>query len=190
MAKKANPQGKGGHLLSSNWFPAIQLQQKSNTQIISDYVLSMLVLSAEFSFRPAAGNQYYLYLWKGVLRLSLIPENKRPDGDIECLAVCELGEDLTWRVQLKSGEHLSDVALDWLQGFVDRIKEKFTASKSFSSLLPHYEATLPFYRRLFAAGLAKSLSLSAGNTGLLHLKAPLSAAPLQRLTNQVKILPG
>ena len=76
MAKIANPQGKGGDLLTIHWLPVIKLQEKSEQQIMSDYVTSMLILSAEFGFKPVRGAIYYLYLWKKTLRLSLIKHEK------------------------------------------------------------------------------------------------------------------
>lgn len=173
MAKVANPQGKGEHLLSTLWFSVVILQDKSDPQIINDYVLAMLVLSAKFSFKPVTGSKYFLYLWKGQLRLSLIPEDKCQIEDVECIAFCELRADLTWQVELKKTEKLSLCAQESLQEFVNALQSRVDKASSFAELLPYYEETLPFYRRLYAAGLAKSLSLSASKSGLLNGKPKL-----------------
>ncbi|BDX08674.1 hypothetical protein [Planctobacterium marinum] len=173
MAKIANPQGKGNHLLSNHWFEDVQLQVKSADQIFSDYILSMLVLSAEFSFKPVPDNEYFLYLWKGQLRLSLIPARKCNFPEVECLAVCFLNADLTWKVILHPQQALSSKAKEWLQNFAEAMQSQIERADSFRELLPYYEESLPFYRRLYASGLAKSLTKSAQKIRLLDKKPEL-----------------
>lgn len=177
MAKVANPQGKGNHLLSNHWFPLLRIPTKSNDKILSDYVLSVLVLSAEFSFKPVTDTAYTLYLWKGVLRLSLIPRHKCQIENVEYLADCHLDNDLTWRVNLKDWTLFSNLAKHWFSCFAEKIENKLVTSHRFQDALPFYEESLPFYRRLYASGLAKSLSLSAQQTGLLQCKPALKQLP-------------
>lgn len=160
MAKIANPQGKGGDLLTIHWLPVIKLQEKSEQQILSDYATSMLVLSAEFGFKPVKGALYHLYLWKNVLRLSLIPFGKCPTGDIYPIAECQLCNDLTWCVQFIPAGSMCHQVTEFLQTYSNKFEDHLDTNKTLTETLPFYEQDLPFYRRLYASGLAKSLSLS------------------------------
>lgn len=160
MAKIANPQGKGGDLLTIHWLPVIKLQEKSEQQIMSDYVTSMLILSAEFGFKPVRGAIYYLYLWKKTLRLSLIPFEKCPKDDIFPVADCQLREDLTWNVKFIVADTMCHQVTEFLKAFSNKFEDHLHKDKTLTETLPFYERDLPFYRRLYASGLAKSLSLS------------------------------
>ena len=179
MAKIANPQGKGRDLLTNHWIPVINLQKKTGQQIISDYVKSMLILSAEFGFKPVQEATYFLYLWKSTLRLSLIPFEKRPKGDIHPIAACELRDDLTWRVNFRSPDNLSEPVVIFLRDFSNNVENHLSQDKTLMDILPFYEAELPFYRRLYAAGLAKSLSLSLKQERLENKKAGVMASSLR-----------
>lgn len=171
MAKVANPQGKGGDLLTTHWLPVIKLQKKPEQQITFDYLASMLVLSAEFSFKPVPGTQYFLYLWKGTLRLSLIPFVKKPTGSIDPIAQCELRRDLTWQLDFLSRAQLSPKVIQFIEAFSEKFADHLDKDVTIKETLPFYEAELPFYRRLYAAGLAKSLSLSLQQSRLENKKA-------------------
>jgi len=168
MAKIANPQGKGGHLLSNHWLPVIRLEEKSESQIMNSYIKSMLVLSAEFNFRPVPEVDYDLYLWKGVKRLSLIPFEKRPGGDIEPIAHCQLLTDMTWQVEILHSEQLSSQVKTHLQDFAQHFGQYLQSKKNLQDSLPTFVEELPFYRRLYASGLAKSLSFSIERQNLQH----------------------
>lgn len=160
MAKVANPQGKGADLMTIHWLPVIKLQEKSEQHIITDYVKSMLILSAEFNFKPVYSAQYYLYLWGQTLRLSLIPFDKCPDAKVYPIAECQLRTDLTWCVDFIDSATLHERAKAFLVDFSEKFEKHLGADNTLSETLPFYEADLPFYRRLYAAGLAKSLSMS------------------------------
>lgn len=185
MAKIANPQGKGTDLLTNHWIPVINLQKKTEQQIISDYVKSMLILSAEFGFKPVPDAKYFLYLWKNTLRLSLIPFEKRPEGDIHPIAACELLDDLTWNVNFMSPDKLTEKVAIYLKDFSARFENHLGNDKTLMETLPFYEAELPFYRRLYAAGLAKSLSLSLKQERLENKKVSEMTSLLRLGTNEL-----
>ncbi len=77
---QANPQGKGAvpvldalHALQA-WQPDV----KSADQILREFCLSTLVLSARFDFRVVPGNTYYLY--HGAPRLAAFADFARRVG--------------------------------------------------------------------------------------------------------------
>ena len=120
----------------------------------------MLILSAEFNFKPVCSTEYYLYLWNRTLRLSLIPFQKRPPGEVFPIAQCQLRTDLTWEVNFIESEQLAEPVEIFLVNFSAKFENHLGTDNTLTETLPFYEEELPFYRRLYAASLAKSLSMS------------------------------
>ena len=105
MNKKpqGNPQGKGAMPLLAAWdkLSPSKVEVKSADQILSQYFTSLLILSAEFHFKPVPHQDYYLYENAGDPQLTMISPDEwaGPSPYGACLAkVRQLG-DLTWDVQ-------------------------------------------------------------------------------------------
>lgn len=185
-SKNPNPQGKGLVPVMQQWaqFRPQQLSLKPSHQLFADYFTSLLMLSADFQFKPVVGQQYYLYLKDGRWKLSLIePERWSHSKSGDCLGSCQLHEDMTWSLApvntLQANSELAVALEDFYRHFVDHMD----CDKPVKSFLPYFAAQLPFYARMAANGLAKSIDLSSqgsplleqsGRAWLRHSSTPLS----------------
>ncbi len=189
MKTGANPQGKGLVPVLDAWRASqpASVQAKSPRRILADYFTTMLVLSAEFAFKPRPGITYFLYRSSDGWTLSLVsPEEwgRRSPGTY--LGCCELSTDMTWHLQVRDDLDAHPILVEALQDFHDGFIQLLDRAAPLEESLPYYAEQLPYYRRLLAAGLASSLSQSlalAGLTGtsgrqwLQNLPAPSLAAP-------------
>ncbi len=169
MSKNPNPQGKGLTPVLDAWrgLQPAGAQAKSPQQVLTDYFTTLLVLSAEFSFKPAPGVSYFLYLRGSRWILSLISPPEwagRLPGP--CLGRCELQTDMTWTLTPENGIADSSELRAALGAFQSGFVELLDSDSTLEASLPHYVAHLPYYRRLLAAGLANSLSQSLALAGL------------------------
>ncbi len=162
-----NPQGKGCVPLLQDWQanrPGM-LRPKTPLQIIRDYLLSALVLAANFRFRPVPGQYYYLYCDAQQWHLSLIGPGEwgeRKPG--EFVGSCRLQTDMTWHIEfdnLREGSLPARRITEFIDGFTSDLSSR----RSLLAGLPFYEKQLPYYRRMLATGLAASLQHSITDTG-------------------------
>lgn len=166
---EGNPQGKGSVpvLDALNALRPFQPSQKTAEQILRDFCLSTLVLSAKFDFRVVPGKHYHLYAVKRGWQLSLIAPAewgaRQPGAYVAC---CELHTDMTWSLTLDASVAEDDGLLRALEqhlaGFIDRVSE----ARSLEEALPVYEAKLPYQQRLMATALSSSLQTSLLVSGL------------------------
>jgi len=143
------------------------LKAKDARTLMNDYAISLLVLSAQFRFKPVVGNVYYLYRAEGEWRLSLIAPWEWTDTRYgSYIGRCCLRTDMTWK--LTPAEDLSchrDLVAD-LAGFFRNFADSLTSQDTLESGLPFYVPHLPFYQRLLATGLASSIKRTAQISGL------------------------
>ena len=163
MPLNPNPQGKGLVPVLEHWesHRPTDVAAKPPRQLLGDYLVSLLILSASFGFKPVAERGYHLYLCDGQWQLSLIAPWEWPNVATRLYAgECQLRTDMTW--QLTPSENLQDypelvAALEAFQaGFV----ELLSSDAPLEDDLPLYVARLPFYQRLLATGLSASLRRS------------------------------
>lgn len=170
MKTNPNPQGKGLVPVLDAW-QSVQpegVAAKSAPRLLADYLVSLLVLSAEFSFKPVPGNPYYLYWQEEQWLLSMIsPQEWGQRQPGECLGECLLGFDMTWHLVPESGQAMSDGLQEEIRQFSARFGEQLASSQPLEETLPFYVRQLPFYRRLLATGLASSLQSSIKSGGQL-----------------------
>jgi hypothetical protein len=169
MANHGNPQGKGLTPVLEQWRAAQPSLVRSRTprEVLADYFTTLLVLSAEFSFRPAPGVSYFLYLREGRWELSLIAPaewgERRPGP---CLGRCELLPDMSWSLETAEGLEQQPELLAALEAFRTGFAAMLDRDGNLEDSLPFYVRELPYYRRLLAAGLANTLSRSLARSGL------------------------
>lgn len=167
-ADAGNPQGKGvvGFLQDWHYSSPRHVVPKSSGRLLADYFTSLLVLSSEFGFKPAYERRYHLYRWQGRWQLSLVSPDEwnRDDRRRAHVGACILHRDATWSIEpsrnLGEPGPLSDALADAYDGFMQRLDRQAPLEDE----LPVYEAALPYYQRLFASALSRSLrrSLDAG----------------------------
>jgi hypothetical protein len=166
---EGNPQGKGAVpvLDALNALRPYQPSEKSAEQILKEFCLSTLVLSARFDFRVVPGKTYYLYRVNCDWRLSLIAPcewgGRCPGPHV---AQCELKPDMTWNLVLAQSvaedAELLAALEQHLEGFINRISE----AGKLEEALPIYESQLPYQQRLMATALSSSLQTSLLISGL------------------------
>lgn len=166
-----NPQGKGqvGFLQDWHYSSPRTVVAKPSGQLMADYFTSLLVLSADFKFKPAFGTSYYLYRDEPRWMLSLISPDEwnTPDKHTGFVGTCQLHEDSTWSIEpgenlLKRGP-VAEAVGSYYEGFVEKLK----THAALEDELPIYEGHLPYYQRLFAAALSRSLKASMAQGGQL-----------------------
>ena len=164
QAGTPNPQGKGlvGFLQDWEYAKPQGVVAKPAGRILADYFTSLLILSAAFKFKPAFGTEYYLYRDEAGWSLSLIsPDEWGTSARAECfVGTCMLHGDSTWSIEpsdnLKNPGPIADAVGEFYAGFVD----KLDSHNPLEEELPFYAGKLPYYQRLFAAALSRSLRSS------------------------------
>lgn len=159
-----NPQGKGqiGFLLDWHYSAPRHVVAKPPEQLLADYFTSLLVLSADFKFRPVFGTEYFLYLEGARWSLSLLSPDDWNSDDKRAAFVgaCVLHDDSTWSIAPSENLSHSAPIAEGLASFYAGFVERLDVDQSLESELPFYEGQLPYYQRLFAAALSRSLKLS------------------------------
>lgn len=184
-----NPQGKGqvGFLLDWHYSSPRGVVAKPPAQVLADYFTSLLVLSAAFKFKPVYEKDYYLYCAGSQWSLSPVSPEEWDTAEKRAAFVgtCVLHADSTWSIapskNLSSPGAVADAISRFYDGFVDKLR----STRPLEDELPFYEATLPYYQRLFAAALSRSLKLSLFRGGQLSIA---SADWLERLPQSANLM--
>ena len=166
-----NAQGKGLVPLLSDLenFKPQASPTRAPAQLLAEYFSSILVLSTHFRFKPVAGKDYYLYLKQDNWQLSMIePQRWSQDRRGIYLGRCQLQPDMTWTIDVIEDIEQQPELQAALRTFQQRLTEHLDSDIPIEQQLPFYEASLPFYARLSATGLAKSLSASFAAHGMLQ----------------------
>lgn len=178
-----NPEGKGqvGFLLDWAYSSPRAVVAKRAPQLLADYFTSLLVLSSAFKFKPVFGKDYYLYQDGTSWALSLIsPDEWNNDAKRQAfVGRCVLNEDATWSIEPSGNIGKKGNVDDALAGFYDSFIDKLRSQQVLEDELPIYEAGLPYYQRLFAAALSRSLkeSMTLGDQLGIDTETWLSQMP-------------
>ncbi|EAT11112.1 hypothetical protein HF888_04010 [Bermanella marisrubri] len=179
QSQNPNPQGKGlvSVLTHIGQMQPSHVIAKTAKAWWADYFTSVLVLNAEFSFQPKQNQSYYLYLHGSRWKLSLIEPQDwglKKDGINDnnhsriFFARCNLNSDMTWTLE-PDANALEDQRI---QQALNEFQRQFVADKNseqdISNQLPFFIESLPFYRKLGATALAKSLQSSYEQTQHLN----------------------
>ena len=161
-----NPEGKGlnGLLLDFRWSEPTGVVAKPHRQILAELFTSMLVLSAAFKYRPAMGAANYLYWRNERWFLSLIAPGEWADGRHDSfVGTCTLQHDMTWTIApsplLTSG---SNPVADALARFYDAFARLLDTDLPLEEVLPFHSRELPYYQRLYANALSRSMVAAVG----------------------------
>ncbi|MFT5482147.1 MAG: hypothetical protein ACI9GW_000795 [Halieaceae bacterium] len=168
VLKHGNPQGKGliPVLESLEALRQLPARDRSSQEWLLDYLAGALVVSAKFSFRPLPNRAYYLYWCEGEWSLSIISPAEWGDRlHTSPVAQCTLRDDYSWKLSPHEAvAHNPDLltALATFQaGFMTFIDTPIPLVDN----LPFCQAELPWYPRVMALGLSKSLKVSMDRAG-------------------------
>lgn len=170
--KNPNPQGKGlvpvlDSIAASR--PMTNVPPKYIEQISSELFTSLFVLHSRFQFKPVVGKAYWLYRTGKIFKLSLISPAEFRGAFGQYVGECQLQRDITWTLKLDE-ESANDT--DLMQFILEKRAEfeaKLQAAETLERILPVFDASLPFYQRVFASALAHSLGVSMQKSGINRL---------------------
>lgn len=180
-----NPDGKGAVAVLGDWQARRPkgLAPKTAQDLLSDFWISLLVLSANFGFRVVPGQVYSLYFGANGWMLSLVSDDEwrgRSPGEFVC--ECELKPDMTWRVVQMSSASLSAVVTEALTSAWEQFANRVAQAEDFDDALPEYLSELPYQQRMMATALSVSLRESNRMSGALTRGTwPAIAANLSQL---------
>ncbi len=155
-----NPEGKGLNGFLLDWYQSAPrgVVAKSRRQVLAELFTSMLVLSANFKFRPAIGVATYLYWINDEWSLSLIAPYEWSDARRSGYAgQCELQRDMTWTITPSKLLAESNPVSRSVRQFFDTFETTLDTDLELEEILPFYVARLPYYQRLYANALSRSV---------------------------------
>jgi hypothetical protein len=155
-----NPDGKGlnGFMLDWHHTDPRGVVAKPKRQVLAEFFTSMLVLSAHFKYRPSVGVDNYLYWVGDGWNLSLIaPGEWSQERRAGFAGTCVLQRDMTWTIapsDLLAEDNSVSVAIG---RFYDAFAETLGTELTLEEVLPFYAGRLPYYQRLHASALSRSI---------------------------------
>ena len=168
---EGNPEGKGSNALLLDWHRSEPrgVVVKQRRQVLAEFFTSMLVLSASFKYRPVQGNPNYLYWMNGEWSLSLIaPDEWTEERRAGFAGTCILQHDMTWTIAPSAGVSENGAVAAALRRFYEGFARMMDTDVTLEEILPTYVARLPYYQRLFASALSRSLKATLTLGGQTH----------------------
>ena len=169
-----NLDGKGANGFLRDWYRTEPrgVAVKSQRQVLAEFFTSMLVLSAHFKYEPAVGTPNYLYWIDGRWNLSLIaPGEWTPDRRHACAGTCVLQPDMTWTIEPSAELTTGGPVTDAVARFFDAFAETFDTDLTIEEILPFYARRLPYWQRLYASALSRSIRGSVTLGGQRSMRA-------------------
>ena len=162
IARKAdgNPEGKGLNGFLLDWYQSepTGVVAKPRRQLLAEFFTSMLVLSAAFKYRPTVGTANYLYWINDEWSLSLIaPAEWSAERRAAFAGACVLQRDMTWTITPSDLLADRNAVSDAIGRFYDAFAEMLNTDLTLEEILPFYVRRLPYYQRLFASALSRSM---------------------------------
>ncbi|MFK8029825.1 MAG: DUF2452 domain-containing protein [Gammaproteobacteria bacterium] len=158
-----NPDGKGASAFALDWQQSAPrgVVAKPRTQLMAEFFTSMLILSSSFKFRPVMGELYYLYWINGEWSLSLIaPDEWSEERRSAFAGTCQLQRDITWTIDpsdlLKERNPVSEA----MGRFYEAFSGTLDTDRVLEDVLPFFIKEMPYYQRLYASGLSRSILAS------------------------------
>lgn len=162
IARKAdgNPEGKGLNGFLLDWYRSEPrgVVAKPQRQILAEFFTSMLILSANFSYRPVVGGMNYLYWIDGEWSLSLIAPGEWSDARrAGFVGTCVLQRDMTWTIAPSDLVARQSSVADAIHQFYDAFLETLDTDMTLEEILPFYVGKMRYYQRLHANALSRSI---------------------------------
>ena len=155
-----NPEGKGlnGFLLDWHESEPRGLVVKPERQVLAEFFTSMLVLSAQFKYKPVVGVPNYLYWIDGQWSLSLIgPDEWSAERQAGFVGTCVLQHDMTWTIEPSTILTEDGPVAEAIGRFYDAFVETLDTDLTIEEILPFYVGKMPYYQRLYANALSRSI---------------------------------
>ncbi len=155
-----NPEGKGVNGFMLDWHKTEPkgVVIKTHRQILAEFFTSMLVLSARFKHRPAVGTANYLYWIDGDWQLSLIsPDEWSAERRAAFAGTCVLQHDMTWTIQPHTDLDPHGPVVEAVARFYEAFSDLLNTDLTLEEVLPFYVAKMPYYQRLHASALSRSV---------------------------------
>ena len=172
--RPVNTDGKGANGLMLDWYRTEPrgVVAKSRHQVLAEFFTSMLVLSAQFKYRPVVGVANYLYWIDDSWRLSLIaPSQWTKERRAGFVGTCILQADMTWTIdpseQLNSRSDLSERVARFFDAFATTLDTDLTLEE----ILPFYVRKMPYWQRLHASALGRSIHCAVTLGGQTRIEA-------------------
>lgn len=162
VARKAdgNPEGKGISGLLQDWEQSEPkgVVAKSHRQVLAELFTSMLVLSADFKYRPAVNATNYLYWVDRQWLLSLIAPDEWSDSmHAAYVGECVLQRDMTWSISPSELLGYENPVSDAVSRFFDAFSETLDSDLTLDEILPFHVGSLAYYQRIYANALSRSI---------------------------------
>lgn len=167
-----NPDGKGANGFLEDWRASQPrgVVAKPQNQVLAELFTSMLVLTSSFGYRPVKGCANYLYWIDGKWSLSLIAPHEWSSQRRDAFAgTCTLQRDMTWTIvpseRLAEDTPVSGAIRRFFMAFAEMLDTDLTLEE----ILPFHVSKLPYYQRLHASALSRSVSatVTLGNQASL-----------------------
>ena len=155
-----NPEGKGLNGFLLDWYRTEPrgVVIKSQRQVLAEFFTSMLVLSASFKYKPARGTRNYLYFVDDKWTLSLIsPEEWSAEHRAGFAGVCQLQPDMTWTIEPSELVGEDNPVTDAIARFYDAFADTLDSDLTLEEILPFYVRRMPYWQRLHASALSRSV---------------------------------
>ena len=155
-----NPEGKGlnGFLLDWARTEPRGVIVKPQRQVLAEFFTSMLILSANFKYKPAVDVENYLYFVDGKWSLSLIaPEQWSERHRRGFVGTCVLHRDMTWTIEPSERVGEENTVTDAIARFYDAFAETLDSDLTLEDILPFYVRRMPYWQRLHASAMSRSL---------------------------------
>lgn len=156
----ADPAGKGLNGFLLDWYQSEPrgVVAKPQHQVLAEFFTSMLVLSAKFKYKPVVGVEYHLYRVNDEWSLSLIaPEEWSDERRAGFAGTCVLQRDMTWTIAPSDLLREDNPVSDAVGRFYDAFAETLDTDRTLEEILPFYVGTMPYYPRLYASALSRSI---------------------------------
>ncbi len=168
VTRPVNVDGKGANGFMLDWYRSEPrgVVAKPERQVLAEFFTSMLVLSANFKYKPAPGVSNYLYLVDGHWTLSLIaPQEWSEERRRGFVGTCTLQPDMTWTISPSDRLRESGPLADAVGRFYDAFAAMLDTDLTLESVLPFYARQMPYYQRLHANALSRSIRATVTLSG-------------------------
>jgi len=155
-----NLDGKGLNGFLLDWYLTEPrgVVAKSRRQVLAEFFTSMLILSAKFKYKPAIDVPNYLYWINDEWSLSLIaPQEWSDERRAGFACKCILQTDMTWTIEPAEQLAEKNAVSDAVGRFYDSFAETLDSDLTLEEILPFYVSAMPYYQRLHANALSRSI---------------------------------